>query len=63
MIDVSLSDTIGVTDDLQTAAVYARNLADSASVTDSLGFRVFGASTTPPNVLNVDDISNVLDTP
>ncbi len=63
MIDMSLSDTIGVTDDLQTAAVYARDIADSVFVTDSLGFRVFGAATTPPNVLDVDDLDNVLDTP
>lgn len=63
MIDVSLSDTISMTDDLQTAAVYARELADVISVTDSLGFRVLGAVPTPPLVLDVDDISNVLDTP
>ncbi len=43
MIDVSLSDTL--------------------DVTDSIGFRVFGAVPSTPLDLDVDAIDNVLDTP
>ena len=38
-------------------------LSDSIEMTDSIGYRLFGAVHEPPLVLEVDALDNVLDTP